>query len=99
MPADVVERAHHAVVAADDDDRLVEEVEGVIVARLRDVVDMADHLPRRPEHPLGLVSEEFRVMIEPARQAQELVRVRIGGGKLPVRRQGFVHRHYPSAGP
>ena len=73
------------------DDRLVEEIEGVIVARLGDVVEVADDLPRRPEHPLGLVGEEFLVVIEPARQAHELVRVRIGGGELLVGRQGFVH--------
>ncbi len=92
MPADIVERPHDAVVAANDDDRLVEEIEGVIVARLRDIVDVADDLPRWSEYALGLVREEFIVVIEPTRQADELVRVRIGSGELPVGRQGFVHR-------
>jgi hypothetical protein len=31
-------------------------------------------------------------VVEPARQTDELVRVRIGGGELPVRWQGFVHQ-------
>ena len=91
MPAHIVERAHDAVVAADDDDRLVEEIEGVIVARIGNIVQMTHDLPPRPEHALGLVREEFLVVIEPARQADEFIRVRIGGGELLVGRQGFVH--------
>src|SRR5690606_15299954 len=81
MPADIVEGADRAIVAAHDKDRLAEKIEGVKVARPGNVVQMADELPRRTENPLRLVREEVLIAVEPGRQARELVRVDVFDGR------------------
>jgi hypothetical protein len=92
VPADVVESADSAVVATQDEDGFPEKFEGVIVAGLRDVVDVTDDLPGRPEHALRFVCEELLVAIEPRGQADELVRiVAFGSEEVPLRLQGLVH--------
>ena len=37
MPADIVQRPHHLVVVAEDDDRVRADVDGDVVARVRDL--------------------------------------------------------------
>ena len=73
MPADVVEAADLAVIAADRDDTLAEEVKRVEIAALRNVVDVADELPAGAEYPLPLEGEELRITIDPGRQTQRLL--------------------------
>ena len=45
MPADVMESAHHAVVAADGKQHFADEVEALVVAGVRNLRDVADDLP------------------------------------------------------
>ena len=59
MTAHVVERAHRAVVAAQREQHLADEVETLVVAGLRDLGDVADHLPGRAENAFALEREEF----------------------------------------
>ena len=68
MPADVVEAAHLAVIAADRDHALAEEIERVKVTALRNVVDVADELPAGAEDLLPLALEELRIAIDPGGQ-------------------------------
>ena len=70
MPADVMKSAHHAVVAADGKQHFADEVEALVVAGVRNLRDVADDLPRWPEHPLALEREEFRIRVGPGRQAE-----------------------------
>jgi len=75
MAADIRERPHHAVIAANNHDAFAEIVEAPPLARLRDVAFMANHLRRcAQERPL-LGLEEFGVMIEPSGQAHAVERV------------------------
>src|SRR6476469_9642768 len=61
MAADIRERPHHAVIAANNHDAFAEIVEAPPLARLRDVAFMANHLRRcAQERPL-LGLEEFGV--------------------------------------
>ena len=69
VAADVVEAAHHAVGAAQGEDALVQEVEGLVVAGVGHVVDVADDLPGLPKQRPLLQLEEARVGVEPRRQA------------------------------
>ena len=45
VPADIVKRAHHAVVAADREQHFADEIEALVVAGIRDLRHVADDLP------------------------------------------------------
>src|SRR6202795_4552382 len=51
MAADIIKAAENAVVAASDEERLSDEVEGKVVAGARDLVHVADDLPGGGEEP------------------------------------------------
>src|ERR1700752_4894303 len=70
MPADVVEGAHHSVVAAEGKQHLADEVETLVVASLRYFRDVADHLPGGPQHTLAFEREEFGIDVSPCREAE-----------------------------
>jgi len=72
VPADVGECTDLAIVAADDDDALAEIFDGPPFARLSDFALVANDLWRGPQEGAFLGREEFRVVIEPARQAHIL---------------------------
>ena len=78
MPADVSESPHLPVIAADHDHALAEIFECPPVAGLRNLADVANNLRRRTEERLLLRLEEFRVVLEPARKAHIVERVRRG---------------------
>ena len=63
MAARVLERAHAHVVGAQHDDRLVEELVLDEVARLRDLLEPARHLPDPRPQQLGLHRVEVRVEV------------------------------------
>src|SRR6185312_9221403 len=77
VTAGVVKAANLSVIAAQHDDALAEEIEGMVVAAARHVVEVTDDLPARPEDELLLHLEEFRVAVDPGRQADRIV---VGGG-------------------
>src|SRR5581483_904200 len=77
VPASVVKAADLPVLAAQHDDALAEEIERVVVAAARHVVDVTDDLPARTEDELLLELEEFRVAVDPGRQADRII---VGGG-------------------
>ena len=58
MPADVHERAQHALPVADDDDRDVAGLAGEERARAGDLVGAARVLPRAPEDPFPLEPQD-----------------------------------------
>ena len=62
MTTDVLERPH-AVVGAHDDDRLVEDLVFDEVARLRDLLEAARHLPDPRPQLLGLQPVEVGVEV------------------------------------
>ena len=78
MPADIGESPRPAVPAAYDKDALAEELEGVEGPGGRNVVQMADDLPGRPQDLVLLRPEEPLIGIEPAGEAP--VGVGIGDG-------------------
>ena len=94
MPADVRERPHLPVVAANDEHAFAEIFEGAPLARLRDLAFVAHHLRRRAKERLLLRLEEFGVEIEPARQAHILQRVRGRLDGLEVRGHQAVPCHF-----
>ena len=65
MPADVMESAHRAILAAQHQHRLPEELEGVEVPRLRHVAQVAHELPAAAEDAIALALEEFRIPVDP----------------------------------
>ena len=69
MAADIVEAAHLAVGTAQAHELFAEYVERVVVARLRQIVHMADEVPGAREQMLPLGLEEVSVVIKPGRQA------------------------------
>ena len=80
VTTDVVECAHLAIVAAKNDNRLAEEFERMEVAGTRHIARVADHLPAFAEN-LGLLAlEEFRVAVDPGRQAVAFF-LRLGTGR------------------
>ncbi len=82
MQADIVEGPRNPVLAAHHDDAFADEVEAVIVAGVRNVVQMADHLPGRRQHLVLLGFEKAGVGIDPARKATVFVGVGVGHGEL-----------------
>jgi NADP-dependent 3-hydroxy acid dehydrogenase YdfG len=59
MAADIIKAAENSVLAADDEKRLSDEIEGKVIAWVLDLVNMADDLPRRCEDPLFFVLKGF----------------------------------------
>ena len=80
MAADVVEAANAPVVAANGQDRLVQEVEGLVVALLGHVAHVADELPGLLEDGLLLELEEFGIPVDPAGQAEIVLSAEVRGG-------------------
>ena len=80
MPADIGEGAALAIIAAHHDDAFTQIVECVPIPRRCHVAGMANDLPGLAQHPRLFGFEEFRVMINPARQAQPRIGVAAGGG-------------------
>jgi hypothetical protein len=70
VAADVVETANLPVLAANCQDRLVDDVERLEVPCLRHVVDVADEVPALAENGLALEFEELWIRINPAGQAK-----------------------------
>ena len=65
MCAGVDESANAAILLADDEDRLLANVGGIIVAMLCDLALMAEIDPDFPENPIHLSFEHNRVSVEP----------------------------------
>jgi hypothetical protein len=78
MAADVGKSTNLAIVAANDDHALAEIFHRAPLARLGDLALMANHLRRSAQERPLLGREELRIMIEPAREADVLQRVRGG---------------------
>jgi hypothetical protein len=70
VPADVIETAQLAILAAHGDDGLAEQVEAVVIADLRNVVAVADQLPAGAKDRALLQLEEIGVVVDPARQTE-----------------------------
>ena len=64
MPADVEERAQHALAVADEQHGEVADARRVEGRRLRDLVDACDVLPEAPEDALVLKPEDRRVDVQ-----------------------------------
>ena len=75
MPANVGKGAHLAVIAADHDHAFTQIVQRLIVARIGNLVHMADDLPRRTEDPLHLKIHEFLIGVDPPRKTEIGVRI------------------------
>ena len=84
VQADIAEGARYSVAAANDDDALADELERVEIAGLRNVVQMADHLPGRGEDAFPLGGKKAGVGIDPSWQAEIIIR--IGEGDVGHRR-------------
>src|SRR5258707_15131176 len=76
MPADIEEGLHAEITAAHRDDGLSEKIQRVIVAGIRDVVEVAYDLPRRGEHLLLFSAQEIRVPVYPSGQTEVLFQCR-----------------------
>jgi len=75
VTTDIGEGAHLPVLATHRDHAFADKIERVIIARIGDVADMADDLPRRPDHARDLDVEIFGIGIEPAREAPIGIRI------------------------
>ncbi len=97
MPADGIQRAHLAILAAHDDDRLAHNVDGVIVAGIGHIFRAADAEPGFLEDGLDLERVEFRRGIGFARQREtgRIGQARIFGQCVQQRVQPFAHRPLP----
>ena len=69
MAADVGEGPDLAIVAANDDDALAEEIDGPPFARIGNFAFMTNHLGRGAQEGALFSLEEFVVEVEPAGQA------------------------------
>ena len=70
VPAHIMKSPDHAIVAADGKQHLADEVETLVIARVRNLGDVTDDLPGGTEHAFALEREEFRVRVRPCRQAE-----------------------------
>ena len=86
VPADIVERPHLPVMAADDQGPLADHVEALVVARLRNVVHMAGKLPALAEQLPALQLQELGVEIGPGWQPAALA-----VGKLHIDIANVLH--------
>src|SRR5206468_5064 len=73
MEAHVGEAADFAVFPAHDEDRLVVDGEGQIIAGLRDLGSEPGRKPATPKQPLALEREDGGIVIEPRRQGGRLL--------------------------
>jgi hypothetical protein len=83
VAADVRERAQLAVIAADDEERLVGDLRGEVAARLRDLLRAPDELPGLGEDRPLLGLEHRGVEVPARRQRRRARKVRF---ELPVHR-------------
>jgi len=79
MPAHVGESAHSAIVATDDNHAFAKIFQAAPFARIGDLAFMANDLRRGSKEGFLLRFEEFRIMVEPARQAHVVQWI---GGRL-----------------
>ncbi len=77
VAADVGERPHRTVVAANDNDAFAQIIDGPPFARLGDFAFVADDLRRRAQEGPLLRLEEFRVVIKPTGKAGAVQRIGI----------------------
>jgi len=78
MAADVMKASENAVVAAGDEERLSDQVEGKVVAGARGLVNMTDDLPGGCEEPRLFVLKGRRAEIEGCGQSGSASDVAIG---------------------
>ena len=76
MPAHVEEGFDVAVLAAHRHQGLAEKIQGVVVAGIRYIVEVAHDLPRSGKHALLLGFEEIRIPVDPSGQAESF---QVGG--------------------
>ena len=72
MPADVEERLDTAILAAHRDQGLAQEIQGVVIAGIGYVVEVAHDLPGRGEYALLLGLQEIRIPVDPAGETESL---------------------------
>src|SRR5580704_15119801 len=70
MAADVEERLDAVVAPANGDYGFAEEFQRMVIARVRNVVQMTNDLPRCGEHPLFFSAQEIGVPIYPSGQTE-----------------------------
>jgi hypothetical protein len=80
VAADIVEAAHHPILAADGERPLPHHIQGQIVARRRDIADMAHQLPAAAEQLVLLDLQELEVEIGPPGQPAALALAQHMGG-------------------
>src|SRR5258708_30830639 len=86
MAADVEERLDAAAAPANCDNGLAEELQRMVIARVRNVVEMANDLPRCGEHLLLFGAQKIGVPIYPSRQTEVFLQ----------RSAPCIHRGLPS---
>src|SRR5579871_4653757 len=87
--AAIVESRDLAVRIPGHDDRLAEDAQGQIVARILDFLLACDHQPVGKEHPLLLEAEHFRMPIEISRRVSGLADRKARGFEPLSYRYGF----------
>src|SRR5688500_4826016 len=70
VPADVMESTDGAVAAADGHQHGPDEIQALVVAGVRNVIDVADDLPGRAEYSLPFELQELRVLVGPRGKAE-----------------------------
>ncbi len=86
MATNIDERAHFAVIAADDDYAFAQIVDRPPLPWNGNLALMADHLWGGAEEGALLRLEKFRIIVEPAGQADVVKRIWIGLDGLELRR-------------
>src|SRR6202022_2927023 len=95
VPADVEKCPYAAVLAAHGHQGLAQEVQRVIVARIRDVTQMTYDLPGRGENALLFGFEEIRVAVYPARKTEAVLGRRLRGRSVRTKRTLCIHSGSP----
>ncbi len=70
VTAHIEKHLYHPVLPAHRDQGLAQEIQSVVIAGIRYVVEMAYHLPRGGEYPLLLGRQEIRVAIYPSGETE-----------------------------
>src|ERR1700722_8624542 len=70
VTAHIEKRFHTALLAAQRDQGFTEEIERVVIAGIRYVIEVANHLPGSRKYALLLGFQEIRIPIDPARKAE-----------------------------